>query len=266
MTVKHLPQFCFRVFRAEAVQTNIPFTTRRLNADMSAAFDPASCFFHQLHERIKSIWPHSQCRVNRNSQRIPTGQFRLIALPFLIRNGFVLRILNDRKMMLTAKLIADFCNKTAGVPHIPEFMRAIQRRWTKYNMIMDMLPIRMCRHNEGVLSVKKTLSQLVANLICFLCRYLSWLKRLPELIGNHFVLLSAADPGDVLIPCHQELVISWFRRTGIRRNKFSILCTIFSYLTTIFHFIIYFFITHIKSLTFLHIRYVHFYFFYSLHN
>ena len=33
-----------------------------------------------------------------------------------------------------------------------------------------------------------------------------------------------------------------------------------------FHFIIYFFITHIKSLTFLHIRYVHFYFFYSLHN
>ena len=110
MTVKHLPQFCFRVFRAEAVQTNIPFTTRRLNADMSAAFDPASCFFHQLHERIKSIWPHSQCRVNRNSQRIPTGQFRLIALPFLIRNGFVLRILNDRKMMLTAKLIADLRN------------------------------------------------------------------------------------------------------------------------------------------------------------
>ena len=128
LAVECFPQSCFRVFCAETVQTNIPLAAGRLDAHMSASLDPASRFFHQLHERIKSIWLHSQCRVNRNSQRIPTGQFRLIVLPFLIRNGFVLRILNDRKMMLTAKLIADFCNKTAGVPHIPEFMRAIQRR------------------------------------------------------------------------------------------------------------------------------------------
>ena len=92
--VKHLPQFCFRVFRAEAVKTNIPFSAGRLNTDMSAAFDPASCFFHQLHERIKSIRLHPQRFVNRNSETIPAGQFGLIALPFLVGNSFVLRILN----------------------------------------------------------------------------------------------------------------------------------------------------------------------------
>ena len=74
-------------------------------------------------------------------------------------------------------------------------------------MIMDMLPIRMCRHNEGVLSVKKTLRQLIANLICFLCRNLSRLKRLPELIRNHFVFLSAAGVHKILIPSKDKFLI-----------------------------------------------------------
>ena len=95
LTVERFPQNCFRVFRAEAIQTNIPLTAGRLNAHMSTSLDPASRFFHQLHERVKSIWLHPQRSVNRNSQRIPARQFGLIALPFLIRNGFVLRILND---------------------------------------------------------------------------------------------------------------------------------------------------------------------------
>ena len=80
-------------------------------------------------------------------------------------------------MMFTAKLIADLRNKTTGIPHIPEFMRAIQSCCAEHNVIMDMPSIRMCRHNEGVFAVKKALSQLVANLICFLCRDFTWLKR-----------------------------------------------------------------------------------------
>lgn len=65
----------------------------------------------------------------------------------------------------------------------------------------------MCRHNEGVLSVKKTLRQLIANLICFLRRYLSWLKRLPELIGNHFIFLSTAGIHKILIPGKNKFLI-----------------------------------------------------------
>ena len=65
----------------------------------------------------------------------------------------------------------------------------------------------MCRHIEGVLSVKKTLRQLIANLICFLRRYLSWLKRLPELIGNHFIFLSTAGIHKILIPGKNKFLI-----------------------------------------------------------
>ena len=72
---------------------------------------------------------------------------------------------------------------------------------------MNMLPIRMSRNDEGMLSVKKALSQLVANLICFLCRNLSRLKRLPELIRNHFVFLSAAGVHKILIPSKDKFLI-----------------------------------------------------------
>ena len=72
---------------------------------------------------------------------------------------------------------------------------------------MDMLPIRMCRHDEGVFSMKKTLRQLIANLICFLRRNLSRLKRLPKLLRNHFVFLSTAGVHKILIPCKNKLLI-----------------------------------------------------------
>ena len=137
MTVERLPQFRFRVFLAKAVQTNIAFTTRRLYADMSAAFDPASRFFHQLHECIKSIRLHSQHSINCNAQGISACQFGLIAFPSIIRNCFVLWILNDGKMMFATKFVTDLSNKTAGVPHIPEFMRVVQCCCTEYNVIME---------------------------------------------------------------------------------------------------------------------------------
>ena len=53
----------------------------------------ARAYGHSLRREYAFLIP--QRRVNRNSQRIPARQFGLIALPFLIRNGFVLRILND---------------------------------------------------------------------------------------------------------------------------------------------------------------------------
>ena len=72
---------------------------------------------------------------------------------------------------------------------------------------MNMLPIRMSRNDEGMLSVKKALRQLIADLICFLRRYPSWLKRLPELIGNHFIFLSIASVHKILIPSQDKFLI-----------------------------------------------------------
>ena len=152
LAVECFPQSCFRVFCAETVQTNIPLAAGRLDAHMSASLDPASRFFHQLHERVKSIWLHPQCSVNCDSQRITARQFGLIALPFLIRNGFVLRNLNDRKMMLTTKLVTDLSNKPAGVPHISEFMGAVQRRCAENNVVMKRILSR------NILSIEKSCS------------------------------------------------------------------------------------------------------------
>ena len=40
-------------------------------------------------------------------------------------------------MMFTAELVADLCNKPAGVPHISEFMRAVQCCRTEDNVVME---------------------------------------------------------------------------------------------------------------------------------
>ena len=109
--------------------------------------------------------------------------------------------------MFTAEFVAYLRNKPAGVPYISELMRAVQRRRTEDNVIMNVLTIGMCCHNEGMLSVKKTLRQLIANLICFLRRHFTWLKRLPELIRNHFAFLSTADVHKILIPGKNKLLI-----------------------------------------------------------
>ena len=74
-------------------------------------------------------------------------------------------------------------------------------------VFLDMPTIRMCRHDEGVFSMKKTLSQLIANLICFLRRHFTRLKRLTELIRDHFVFLSTADVHKILIPGKNKLLI-----------------------------------------------------------
>ena len=41
--------------------------------------------------------------------------------------------------MFTAEFVADLRNKPAGVPHIPEFMGAVQRGCTEDNVIMNAL-------------------------------------------------------------------------------------------------------------------------------
>ena len=53
--------------------------------------------------------------------------------------------------MFTAEFVAYLRNKPAGVPYISELMRAVQRRRTEDNVIMNVLTIGMCCHNEGML-------------------------------------------------------------------------------------------------------------------
>ena len=95
---------------------------------MRAAFDATAGIFQQLHQRIKAIRLHPQRGVNDHSQLIPMGELSLIALPLVIRNSFVLRITNDRKLVLLADLIAELSKILAAAFHIPILMLAIKCR------------------------------------------------------------------------------------------------------------------------------------------
>ena len=88
-------QGCLIVFRSKGIEPDISLSLRRLDADMRAALDAATGIFQQLHQRIKAVRLHPQRGVNDHSQLIPMGKPSLIALPLIVGNGFILRILND---------------------------------------------------------------------------------------------------------------------------------------------------------------------------
>ena len=52
---------------------------------------------------------HPQRRINDHSQFIPMGETPLIALPFVVSDGLILRILNHRQAVFPAERIADLC-------------------------------------------------------------------------------------------------------------------------------------------------------------
>ena len=88
-------QGCLIVFRSKGIEPDISLSLRRLDADLRAALDAATGIFQQLHQRIKAVMLHPQRGVNDHSQLIPMGEPSLIALPLIVGNGFILRILND---------------------------------------------------------------------------------------------------------------------------------------------------------------------------
>ena len=59
--------------------------------------------------------------------------------------------------MFTAKLVADLRNKPAGVPYIFELMRAVQRRRTEDNVIMNVLKTLLLNLAVGISRANKTL-------------------------------------------------------------------------------------------------------------
>ena len=64
-------------------------------------------------------------------------------------------------------------------------------------MVMNMSPIGMSCHNEGILTFCKTESQLLSQSVRFLRCDLSGLEGLTNLVSNHFMPLAAT--GDLLI-------------------------------------------------------------------
>ena len=54
------------------------------------------------------------------------GETLLIALPFVVSNGLILRILNDRQAVFPAERIADLRQILCRLLHIPVFVLPLQ--------------------------------------------------------------------------------------------------------------------------------------------
>ena len=52
---------------------------------------------------------------------------------------------------------------------------------------MDMVLVYVSADDKGVVSLRQPHGKFLADLISFLRRHFTWLKRLPEVIGNHII-------------------------------------------------------------------------------
>ena len=90
-------------------------------------------------------------------------------------------------------------------------------------MIVRMLFINMCRDNECVVALEKSLCKLAPNLVRFLRRYLARLERLANMIREDVSpSLIAASDVFVLALCVQKFFLGELRSAAISGNELTI--------------------------------------------
>ena len=68
-----------------------------------------------------------------------------------------------------------------------EFPGTFQIYRTHDDVIMDMVPVYVRADDKSVVSLRQPHGKFLTDLIGFLRRHFTWLKRLPEMIGNHII-------------------------------------------------------------------------------
>ena len=91
-------------------------------------------------------------------------------------------------------------------------------------MVVDMGPVRMRRHDEGVLSLCETEGCLIADPVGLLRRNLARLKGLTDLISNDVALIIPPGRHPVLTPHELELFSAGLRVTFIAGNQSALFC------------------------------------------
>lgn len=86
-------------------------------------------------------------------------------------------------------------------------------------MVMDMRAIRMRANDESIVAFEKSAGQFITDLVRFFRRDLARFKRLPNLIGNHIVLLRSSGEDLILALGQQKLTLNRARITFIRRDE-----------------------------------------------
>ena len=116
--------------------------------------------------------------------------------------------------MLRAQSVADFPNRSVGIFVIVELVGAVQCRAVELDVTVDMMPVRMGRNNELMLSLGELHRKLIPQFRCFLRCDLTRLEGLDQQIGNNIFLRLARPSGDggvsgisiALIGFHQQTI------------------------------------------------------------
>ena len=92
------------------------------------------------------------------------------------------------RAMLQAQLVADPAQSPGGSPKVTKFPGTFQIHRAHDDVIMNMVLIYVVLQNDkSVVSLRQPHSKFLADLIGFLRRHFTRLKRLPEVIGNHII-------------------------------------------------------------------------------
>ena len=86
--------------------------------------------------------------------------------------------------MLQADNVAESLQGNSGKPKVPELPVTIQIGGIENDMIMNMSPVHMRRHNKRMLPLGESHTSFISYFICFLRCNLSGLKGLADLISN----------------------------------------------------------------------------------
>lgn len=130
------------------------------------------------------------------------GGFSLKAVPLIVSRTATLRIFNDRQLMLGTDKVAEPGNSSARSAEIPELPFAVERDGVPIDMIVDMGFVGMGANKKGVFAFQKTGGEVIADLICFLRRYFSRLKRLAYLVNKHITFFFFSGKKFILPFCH----------------------------------------------------------------
>ena len=105
--------------------------------------------------------------------------------------------------MLQAEYIAQPLQCQSGQMKILKLPGTIQGSGVEDDMVMDMCPVGMSRYDESIFALGEAHCQFVAHLVGLLGGDLTGLERLPDLIGDHIIFLSAPC-GKFVLPLGQH--------------------------------------------------------------
>ena len=163
------------------------------------------------------------------SKRLIDGgtEFVTVACPLGIHRSFHTLLArlrcDDRQAMLQADHIAQSLNGKTGEEEVIELPSGVQGGGVIDDVVMNVSPVDVSRHNEGVFALCPSHGGFIAYLIGFLRCNLTGLEGLPDLIGDHIVGLLPA--GDVLILplCQQKFLVSGFGVAFVGADELAVI-------------------------------------------